>query len=110
MGSQKTRINWEWMNRMATRWLLRARVMQPLPGGALRRHTPRVGAQYGNSARWDLRGGAARESGPYRDPAGRAVSSSRSWPLSIGQVGRRKPPTAFPRGDRGQGGHCEHDR
>jgi hypothetical protein len=28
-----------------------------LPGGALRRHTPKVGAQCGNPARWDLRGG-----------------------------------------------------
>ncbi|MGP7996142.1 MAG: tetratricopeptide repeat protein [Streptosporangiaceae bacterium] len=28
-----------------------------LPGGALRRHTPKVGAQCGNPARWDLCGG-----------------------------------------------------
>jgi len=29
--SQKTRINWERMNRIATRWLPRARVMHPFP-------------------------------------------------------------------------------
>ncbi len=29
----------------------------PLPRSALRRHTPKVGAQCGNPARWDLRGG-----------------------------------------------------
>src|SRR5262245_45222443 len=29
----------------------------PIPGGALRRHTPKVGAQCGNPARWDLCGG-----------------------------------------------------
>jgi hypothetical protein len=34
---------------------------------ALRRHAPKVGAQCGNSARWDLRRGAARKGGPYRD-------------------------------------------
>jgi len=55
--SQKTRINWERMHRIATRWLPRARVMHPLPGDTLRRHAPKVGAQCGNPARWDLRGG-----------------------------------------------------
>src|ERR1019366_7057683 len=29
----------------------------PVPGGALHRHTPKVGAQCGNPARWDLCGG-----------------------------------------------------
>jgi len=29
--SQKTRINWDRMNRIATRWLPRARVMHPFP-------------------------------------------------------------------------------
>ena len=32
----------------------------PLPAGTLRRHAPKVGAQCGNSARWDLCGGPPR--------------------------------------------------
>ena len=58
--SQKTRINWARMHRIATRWLPPVRIDASLPGGALRRHTPKVGAQCGNPARWDLRGGRPR--------------------------------------------------
>src|SRR5260370_42693888 len=36
----------------------------PRPGGALRRHTPKVGAQCGNPARWDLRGGPPAKAVP----------------------------------------------
>ena len=53
--SQKTRTDWARMHRnpMAT-----ARPSDAsLPPGALRRHTPKVGAQCGSPARWDLRGG-----------------------------------------------------
>ena len=35
-----------------------------LPGGALRRHSPKLGAQCGNSARWDLCGGAPARAVP----------------------------------------------
>ena len=39
--SQRTRLNWERMNRIATRWLPPARVMHPFPERALRRQNPR---------------------------------------------------------------------
>jgi hypothetical protein len=55
--SQRTRLNWNRMDRLATRWVPPARVMHPYPRGTLRRQTPEVGAQCGSSARWDLRGG-----------------------------------------------------
>ncbi len=55
--SQRTRINWDRMNRIATRWIPPTRTVHPFPASALRRHAPKVGAQCGNSARWDLRGG-----------------------------------------------------
>ena len=44
-----------------------------LPGGALRRHTPKVGAQCGNPARWDLRGGPPARAVPT------ATSARRRW-------------------------------
>ena len=39
----------------------------PLPRTALRRHPPMVGAQCGNPARWDLRGGLPARAVPHRD-------------------------------------------
>ena len=54
--SQRTRLNWERMDRLATRWL-------PRPGSCIHGRAcdstpaPEAGAQCGNSARWDLRGG-----------------------------------------------------
>ena len=47
----------------------------PLPGGPLRRHIPKVGAQCGNPARWDLCGGGPTRKGegpslPRLMPAG----------------------------------------
>ena len=55
--SQKTRVDWTRMVRIRKRWLPPVRDDASLPGGALRRHTPKAGAQCGNPARWDLRGG-----------------------------------------------------
>jgi hypothetical protein len=46
-----------------------------IPGGTLRCHSPKVGAQCGNPARWDLCGGAARKGGPYRDSEMRFIST-----------------------------------
>ncbi len=56
--SQKgRRLTWARMDRIQKRWLPPARTMHPFPGGALRCHSPKVGAQCGNPARWDLCGG-----------------------------------------------------
>ena len=69
--SQRHRLTWERMGRIATRWLPLGPRDAPLPGGPLRRHIPKVGAQCGNPARWDLCGGRpepVRAKGrPYRD-------------------------------------------
>jgi group II intron reverse transcriptase/maturase len=54
--SQRTRLNWERMNRLANRWLPPARVMHPFPEMRLT-SVPKAGAQRGSPARWDLCGG-----------------------------------------------------
>ena len=55
--SQKTTVDWTRMARFADTMATAGAGDASLPGGALRRHTPKVGAQCGNPARWDLRGG-----------------------------------------------------
>jgi RNA-directed DNA polymerase len=54
--SQRHRVTWERMHRLARRWLPPARTMHPFPGRASP-PGPEAGAQCGSSARWDLRGG-----------------------------------------------------
>ena len=49
----------------------------PLPGGPLRRHIPKVGAQCGNPARWDLCGGRP-------EPKGEGPSLPRLMPVRAG--------------------------
>jgi hypothetical protein len=58
----------------------------PLPRRALCRHTPKVGAQCGNSARWDLRGGPPAKAVPTATihcPPGAVAGSAEdgSWPV-----------------------------
>ena len=55
--SQRSRLDWKRMNRLATRWLPPARVMHPFPDVRLSVRTRGAGAQCVSSARWDLRGG-----------------------------------------------------
>ena len=69
--SQRHRLDWERMNRLANRWLPPARMVHPYPEV---RFTPEPegGAQCASSARWDLCGGRAEPSTsakvrPYRD-------------------------------------------
>ena len=62
--SQKTRIDWTRMVRIRKRWLPPVRVMHPFPEAHTRRHTPKVGAQCGNPARWGSPRGAARKGSP----------------------------------------------
>jgi RNA-directed DNA polymerase len=64
--SQRGYLNWNRMNRLATRWLPQPRILHPTPTNASS-FAPEAGAQCVSSARWDLRGGAARKGGPYRD-------------------------------------------
>ena len=54
--SQRTRINWDRMDRIATRWLPPARVMHPFPDVRFAPE-PKAGAQCVSRARWDLCGG-----------------------------------------------------
>jgi len=78
---QRTRLNWTRTNRLASRWLPPARVKHPLPDVRFNTRT-KARAQRGNPARWDLRGGAARKGGPYRDRAGGSSTSllrNSSW-------------------------------
>jgi hypothetical protein len=68
--SQRTRTNWERMNRIAKRWLPPARVMHPFQTCGST-PTPEAGAQCVSSARWDLRGG----------PPARAVPTAITSPV-----------------------------
>ena len=54
--SQRHRLNWQRMNRMANRWLPPARIMHPYPDVRFDARTL-AGAQCGSPARWDLSGG-----------------------------------------------------
>ncbi len=54
--SQRTRLDWERMHRLATRWLPPARILHPFPDERFDA-VPEAGARCVSSARWDLRGG-----------------------------------------------------
>ena len=54
--SQRHRITWERMFRLAKRWLPKSRIYHPYPEQRFP-SLSKVGAQCGSSARWDLRGG-----------------------------------------------------
>ncbi len=60
----------------------------PVPGGALRRHSPEVGAQCGNSARWDLCGGPPARAVPTATAAASdtAAAYQRKLPAHRGQA------------------------
>jgi RNA-directed DNA polymerase len=64
--SQRTRLTWERINRLAKRWLPPARVKHPFPEERFDART-QGRSPCGSPARWDLCGGAARKGGPYRD-------------------------------------------
>jgi len=84
--SQRTRLTWARMNRIAARWIPPTRTV---PAGALRRPAPKVGAQCGSSARRDLRGG----------PPARAVPTA-TLTGSSGAAARRRAPAALAPGVR----------
>ena len=68
--SQKTRLTWERMRRLVKTLDTPAQDHASLPGTALRRQVLTVGAQCGNSARWDLRGGPPARAVPTATPCG----------------------------------------
>src|SRR5208282_1157913 len=53
-----------------------------LPQRPLRRHTPKAGAQCGNPARWDLRGGPPVRAVPTATRAGRGRPHPRCGPAN----------------------------
>ena len=68
--SQRPRMTWKRMRRLADRWLPRRR--SSIPGQTQRFDAePKAGAQCVSSARWDLCGGGSSSNAktrPYRDP------------------------------------------
>ena len=62
--SQKTRITWTRYSRLACRLAAQSPQHAPVPRPPLCRHSPKVGAQCGSSARWDLCGGRGAISVP----------------------------------------------
>jgi hypothetical protein len=72
--SQKTRVDWTRMVRIRKGWLPPVRVMHPFPEARFAA-TPKVGAQCGNPARWDLRGGP-----PARAVPTATLRSPSTWP------------------------------
>ena len=73
--SQKARVDWTRMNRIVTRWLPPIRITHPFPEAALRRQPPKVGAQCGSPARWDLRGGPPARAVPTRSTVLKRVNT-----------------------------------
>ena len=62
-----------------------------LPGGPLRRHSPKVGARCGSPARWDLCGGPPARAVPTATPfagAGREVADGDGQTCLSGQGGQ----------------------
>jgi hypothetical protein len=89
--SQRTRLTWTRMNRLATRWLPPARMKHPFPSARFDART-QGRAQCVSSARWDLRGGR---------PQGRSLPRS----AALGARGHRNVlirPHPHPGGDHRQ--------
>jgi group II intron reverse transcriptase/maturase len=54
--SQRRRLNWRRMHHLVTRWIPAARIVHPWPNQRFAAR-PKIRAQCGSSARWDLYGG-----------------------------------------------------
>ena len=65
--SQRTRLTWKRMYRLAARWLPPPTSMHPFPTRAST-PAPKAGAQCGSPARWDLRGGPPARAVPTAIP------------------------------------------
>ena len=90
--SQRTRLTWKRMDRLATRWLPPARILHPYPRCAST-PAPKAGAQCGSPARWDLRGGPPARAVPT------AIASSARRP-----VRHKRRPSPAPIGRSGAAG------
>ena len=73
--SQRTRISWARMGRLATRWLPPARVMHPFPDVRFNVRTQGRSPVRSQRPLGSVRG-AARKGGPYRDKAGPDTAAS----------------------------------
>jgi hypothetical protein len=80
--SQRSRLDWTRMNRIATRWLPPAKIMPPTQRSALT-PAPKAGAQCVSRARWDLRGGPPATAVPTAKTRSHAKARNRSAKCAV---------------------------